>query len=248
MTRPRRRRESWSAQLVALGHDVRFCPLIAIEPVGPRRRGSTARVGRGHEPERRPRARAAARKSAAAPGRDGPGTAAELEANGRARPLPAVSTQEAARRAAATRGRVLFAGAEGARRLLADELEADVAVLYRTRELRPVSFPDAELVVLASASAAGPTAAWGARRRRCRSARKRPRAEAAGVRVVAEAATHDAAGRVAAVGAGLGSSGCRHVPSDFGLGDDSWYVPRRDQGGSPRTSRYRHTHHIRPEP
>src|SRR5207249_1368900 len=51
-------------------------------------------------------------------------------------------------------GRVLFAGAEGANRLLADALGADVAVLYRTRPLAPASFPDADLVVLASASAA----------------------------------------------------------------------------------------------
>ena len=36
-------------------------------------------------------------------------------------------------------GRVLFAGAEGARRLLVNELEADFVALYRTRELTPES-------------------------------------------------------------------------------------------------------------
>ena len=49
-------------------------------------------------------------------------------------------------------GRVLFAGAEGARPLLARELGADVVVLYRTRELRPAI--DGDLAVVASPSAA----------------------------------------------------------------------------------------------
>jgi uroporphyrinogen III methyltransferase/synthase len=51
-------------------------------------------------------------------------------------------------------GRVLFAGAEDARGVIADELAADVLPLYRTVELRPESFPDADVVVLASPSAA----------------------------------------------------------------------------------------------
>jgi uroporphyrinogen III methyltransferase / synthase len=51
-------------------------------------------------------------------------------------------------------GRVLFAGAEDARAVIADELAADVLPLYRTVELRPEAFPDADLVVLASPSAA----------------------------------------------------------------------------------------------
>src|SRR3954467_3220357 len=49
-------------------------------------------------------------------------------------------------------GRVLFAGAAGARPLLAQELEADVVVLYRTRALNPRV--DGDLVVVASPSAA----------------------------------------------------------------------------------------------
>ena len=51
-------------------------------------------------------------------------------------------------------GRVLFAGAEGARDVLARELGADFLPLYRTIELRPERFPDADLVVVASPSAA----------------------------------------------------------------------------------------------
>jgi uroporphyrinogen III methyltransferase/synthase len=56
-------------------------------------------------------------------------------------------------------GRVLFAGAEGARGVLAEQLAADVLPLYRTLELRPLDFPDADFVVLASPSAARALAA-----------------------------------------------------------------------------------------
>jgi uroporphyrinogen-III synthase len=55
-------------------------------------------------------------------------------------------------------GRVLFAGAEGARRLLIDELGADFVVLYRTRSLRP-ELPAGDLAVVASPSAARALAA-----------------------------------------------------------------------------------------
>jgi uroporphyrinogen III methyltransferase/synthase len=97
-------------------------------------------------------------------------------------------------------GRVLFAGAEGARDLLVRELEADFVPLYRTVETGPVRFPDADLVVLASASAArsfaalrlalpclsiGPVTSEEARR--------------LGLEVVAEAESQDREGLVAAV-------------------------------------------------
>jgi uroporphyrinogen-III synthase len=69
--------------------------------------------------------------------------------------VPAVSTQEGLlAELPQPAGTVLFAGAEGARRLLADELGADVVALYRTRELRPARALSGDLVVLASASAA----------------------------------------------------------------------------------------------
>ena len=52
--------------------------------------------------------------------------------------VPAVATQEGLlAELPRPAGRVLFAGAEGARPLLAQELEADVVVLYRTRALCP---------------------------------------------------------------------------------------------------------------
>ena len=58
-------------------------------------------------------------------------------------------------------GRVLFVGAEGARSHLADELGADFLAAYRTVELEVEELPDADLVLLASPSAARALAATG---------------------------------------------------------------------------------------
>jgi uroporphyrinogen-III synthase len=115
--------------------------------------------------------------------------------------LPAVSTQEGLlAEFPRPAGRVLFAGAEDARRLLADELEADFVALYRTRALRPDEPLRGDLVILASASAARayaeldlsiPSVSIGPETTAA--------AEAAGVRVLREARTHDLEGLVAAV-------------------------------------------------
>jgi uroporphyrinogen-III synthase len=95
---------------------------------------------------------------------------------------------------------VLFAGAEGARRLLADELGADFQPLYRTRQLVPDSLPHADLAVVASPSAARalaalnlgvPVVSIGPETTKA--------AEADGVRVLEEASTHDLGGLVDAV-------------------------------------------------
>src|SRR6185436_7651066 len=86
----------------------------------------------------------------------GPATAEALRAHG----LPVELVPEEASQDGVLRelprpaGRVLLAAAEGARRLLVDELGADFLPLYRTRELRPKTFPDADVVVVASGSAA----------------------------------------------------------------------------------------------
>src|SRR4029077_8904538 len=56
-------------------------------------------------------------------------------------------------------GRVLFAGAEGARRLIIDELGADFVALYRTTPLVPDEAPEGDLAVVASPSAARALAA-----------------------------------------------------------------------------------------
>jgi uroporphyrinogen-III synthase len=97
-------------------------------------------------------------------------------------------------------GRVLFAGAEGARGLLTSELDADFVPLYRAIELRPERFPDADLVVVASGSAARSFAAL-ARELPCVSIGPQTSAEARrhGLRVIAEAESHDADGLVEAV-------------------------------------------------
>jgi uroporphyrinogen-III synthase len=85
-------------------------------------------------------------------------TAAALEAQGIAVELvPTLASQEGLL-AELPRpvGRALFVGAEGARRLLVDELPADFRAVYRTVELAPAP-PDGDLVLLASPSAAS---AW----------------------------------------------------------------------------------------
>ena len=80
---------------------------------------------------------------------------ATADAFGGADLVPSVSTQEGLlAELPRPAGRVLFAGAEGARRLLVDELGAEFVPLYRTHELVPAAPPDGDLVVLASASAA----------------------------------------------------------------------------------------------
>ncbi|MGI8606713.1 MAG: uroporphyrinogen-III synthase [Gaiellaceae bacterium] len=97
-------------------------------------------------------------------------------------------------------GRVLFAGAEDARPLLATELDADVLPLYRTVPEDVPEFPDGDLVVLASASAATALAALGVPTP-CVSIGPVTSAQArdCGLDVVEEAETHDLDGLTTAV-------------------------------------------------
>ncbi len=132
----------------------------------------------------------------------GPGTAEALREYGVEPALIAArSTQEGLVEALPRpAGRVLFAAAEGARDLLAEELQADVLPLYRTVELSPAALPEGDLVVLASASAARAYAATGLELA-CVSIGPVTSAEAErrGVSIVAEADTHDLEGLVGAV-------------------------------------------------
>ena len=203
VTRPEGQAEPLASRLHELGHEVVLCPLVRIEPLGaepvdvsgydwvivtsPNGAAQLARRGRG-----RP-ARIAA---------IGPGTAEALAAEGiRVDLVPRVSTQEGLlEELPRPAGRVLLTAAEGARRLLVDELGADFVPLYRTVELRPAAPPDGDLVVLASASAARgfgrlaievPAVSIGPQ--------TTATARAAGIRVVAEASRHDLEGLVAAV-------------------------------------------------
>jgi uroporphyrinogen-III synthase len=135
----------------------------------------------------------------------GPGTADALRAAGVEPALVAAeSTQEGVVAALHPRlepgSRVLFAGAEGARDVVQRELGADVLPLYRTVAEHPVTFPDGELVVLASPSAARALASLGVDRP-CVSIGPVTSAEArrVGLRLVAEASSHDLDGLVDAV-------------------------------------------------
>ena len=132
----------------------------------------------------------------------GPGTAAAVRARGVEPAVVAgVSTQEGlAASLPRPAGRVLFAGAEGARDVLVRELGADFLPLYRTVAELPEAFPEVDLVVLASGSAARSLATL-RRDLRCVSIGPSTSAEAraAGLEIVAEAESHDLAGLAAAV-------------------------------------------------
>jgi uroporphyrinogen-III synthase len=97
-------------------------------------------------------------------------------------------------------GRVLFAGAEDARRLLVEELQADFVPLYRTNRIVPKEPIHGDLVILASASAAR---AYGDLGLNIPAVTIGPEttsaAEESGVRVLREAQTHDLDGLVHAV-------------------------------------------------
>jgi uroporphyrinogen-III synthase len=86
----------------------------------------------------------------------GPGTAESLRERGIEPALVATLPTQEGLLAELPRpaGRVLFAGADGARDLLVRELGADFVPLYRTVELHLSELPEGDLVVLASASAA----------------------------------------------------------------------------------------------
>jgi uroporphyrinogen III methyltransferase/synthase len=132
----------------------------------------------------------------------GPGTAEALGAHGiGVDVVPSVSTQEGlVAELPRPPGKVLFAGAEGARTYLVEELGADFVPLYRTLPLRPTVPPEGDLVVLASASAATAFAELGTDVPAVSIGPQTTQvAVAAGLRVVAEARKHDLDGLVAAV-------------------------------------------------
>ncbi len=203
VTRAREQLEPLSSRIEELGHTVVRCPLIALEPVGPERvdvDGYDWIVVTSAYGARELLRRAGGRLPRVAA--IGPGTAAALAQGGIEPALVArVSTQEGLlAELPAPPGRVLFAGAERARRLIVDELDAEFVPLYRTTALRPDPPPAGDLVVLASASAADalatldlglPAVSIGPETSRA--------ARTAGIDVVAEAETHDLEGLVAAV-------------------------------------------------
>jgi uroporphyrinogen III methyltransferase / synthase len=192
-------------RLRAAGHDVVHCPLIAVEPLGdgPVDAGGydwlvvTSRNGADELARRlasRPRRIAAV----------GPATAEALRSHGLPVDfVPGEASQDGlVRELPRPAGRVLLAAAEGARRLLVDEFGADFLPLYRTRELEPTEFPAADVVVLASGSAARAFARTGSAAKVVAiGPQTAAEAKAAGLDVAAEAARPDDDALVDAVGA-----------------------------------------------
>jgi uroporphyrinogen-III synthase len=203
VTRPHEQAGELVGRLTGLGHEVVVCPLIRLAPLG----DAPVEV-RGYDWVVVTSANGATellrRRNGDLPAVAAIGNATALvlrEAGVEPALVPRVSTQEGLlAELPRPAGRVLFAGAEGARRVLPDALGADVVALYRTLELRPESFPDADLVVLASPSAAR---AYGALGVHTAAVSIGPQttlaAKQVGVRVIGEAATHDSDGLVAAV-------------------------------------------------
>lgn len=134
----------------------------------------------------------------------GPGTAAVLRAGGYEPDLvPRESTQEGLlAELPEPAGRVLVAAAEGARRVIVDALGADFVPLYRTVELAPDNAPDADVVLLASPSAARSLARTAAREVPVVVIGPQTAAAAyeLGLDVAGEAAEHDLDGLLAALG------------------------------------------------
>jgi uroporphyrinogen-III synthase len=199
VTRPKGQEQELARGLEELGHEVVICPLVEVEPLGDGPIDVSGydwvvvtSVNGARELRRR---MTGIPRRVAAIGR------ATAEAFGGADLVPTVSTQEGLlAELPRPAGRVLFAGAEGARRLLAEELDATFVPLYRTRELEPAQQPAGDLVILASASAAR---AFGALGLALPAVSIGPQTTAAareaGVAVVVEAETHDVVGLLAAV-------------------------------------------------
>jgi uroporphyrinogen III methyltransferase / synthase len=203
VTRPRDRAQELATRLRRLGHEVEVRPLIATVSLGDEPIDVSAydwvivTSARGARELRR-RARGKMPRVAAI-GR------ATARAMGGADLVPQVATQEGLlAEFPRGSGRVLFAGAEGARELISVALGADVVALYRTRELAVDALPECDLVVLASASAARALARLGASAPIVSIGPETTRvAKEKGLVVAAEAETHDLDGLVAAVEAAV---------------------------------------------
>jgi uroporphyrinogen-III synthase len=202
VTRAPEQAEPLASELRELGHEVVLCPLIRVDPIGPDALELSSYdwvivTSPNGAAELLRRASGRPARMAAI----GSGTAAVLSRGGLAPDLvPRVSTQEGLlAELPRPAGRTLVAAAEGARRLIVDELAADFIPLYRTTELRPEP-PRGDVVVLASASAARAFGALGAAIPAVSiGPQTTAAARATGIRVLAEAERHDLAGLVAAV-------------------------------------------------
>jgi uroporphyrinogen III methyltransferase / synthase len=189
-------REELVGRVEALGHEAAFCELIRVESLGDEPVDATgydwlvvtSRNG-AHELARRG---VTANRIAAI----GPATAEALRSGGLSVDLVAATHTQEGLRDELPEGTLLLAAAEGARR---DVLDSDFLPLYRTVELRPDP-PDADVALLTSGSAARALAATGARMPVVAiGPQTAAEATAAGLDVVAVAATHDLDGLVEAL-------------------------------------------------
>jgi uroporphyrinogen-III synthase len=199
VTRPTAQAEPLVRALRDAGFEPVLCPLLAIEsiddgPIDVSRYEWVIVTSANGAAELARRASAPLPRIAAV----GEATAAALTEHGlEASFVPSVASQEGLL-AELPRpvGRALFVGAADARRLLETELPADFRAVYRTVEL-PAESPDGDLVLLASPSAAR---AWSKLAAELPAITIGPQttaaARAAGIRVVAEAASQDVAGLV----------------------------------------------------
>jgi uroporphyrinogen-III synthase len=196
-------REELVGRVEALGHDAVFCELIRVESVGDEPVDATAfdwlvvtsRNG-AHELGRRG---VTANRIAAI----GPATAEALRSHGLNVDLVAATHTQEGLRDELPEGTLLLAAAEGARR---DVLDSDFLPLYRTIELRP-DVPDVEVALVMSGSAARALAASGSHVPVVAiGPQTAAEARAAGLDIVAVAATHDLDGLVEALRSGPWSS------------------------------------------
>ena len=196
-------REELVARVEALGHEAVLCELIRVEPLGDEpvdARGYdwlvvTSRNG-AHELGRRG---VTANRIAAI----GPATAEALRSHGLSVDLVAATHTQEGLRDELPEGTLLLAAAEGARQ---DVLAADFLPLYRTIELRP-DVPEADVALLMSGSAARALARAGAHLPVVAiGPQTAAEARAAGLDVVAVAASHDLDGLVEALRSGSWSS------------------------------------------
>lgn len=203
VTRPRAQAGPLVQRLEAIGCEVVECPLIEIERTGDEPIDATGYewliVTSPNGADEIARRLAGERPKVAAVG---PGTAERLREHG-IEPdfVPRVSSQDGLlAEFPRPAGRVLFAAAENARRRPIEALGADYVPLYRTRLVQPETPPDGDVVVLASGSAARafvrlgldvPAVSIGPQTTAV--------AVGVGLRVAAEAETHDLDGLVAAV-------------------------------------------------
>jgi uroporphyrinogen III methyltransferase / synthase len=201
VTRPRAQAAPLVAALEEIGVEIVECPLIEIErtsdePIDAAGYDWLIVTSSNGADEIARRGRNLPKIAAV-----GPGTAEALRAHGLEPAfVPVVSSQDGLlAELPRPAGRVLFAAAEGARRGPIDALDADFVPLYRTRLLTPAP-PPGDVVLLASGSAARAYAGIGGGAPAVSIGPETTRAaRSVGLEVVAEAATHDLAGLVAAV-------------------------------------------------